>query len=391
MFGLSFFTSKSGLSIFSSLLILVSLFFIEWKSFAKEKWLVLFAAIIPMGMFLNLFSLGGWESSLKFLSANPWPLLVIPGGYLIKQEKELKIFLSCLLASFIVALLKSFFVFYSEYGMVFSSGVRVRSYFDIGRWGQFVGAASVVLFIASFAKRLPLKIVWAIRVLFLVSVFSLLLTGSRGPWAGFGIAVFFSIIFLKRYRKLLLVLAAFVSVGLGFNSGIRERLVSMVAIQKSNEGVITSSNLSNAGRLYMWKVAIDMIQEVPFMGTGFRNYAPSLRTFIANQSDDYISKYTKVDFSFNDPHSSYLYSWIEMGALYFIFIWGIVLTCLLNCIKCMLKRYDVFLLIGASLIIYNLTVFVFYSSYATYESLLIFTTVPLLVSYSKRSNDRLMT
>lgn len=383
MFGLSFFTSKSGLSIFSSLLILVSLFYINWRSFFKEKWLVLFAATVPLGMFLNLFSLGGWESSVKFILANPWPLLLIPGFYLIKQKKEFEMLLWSLLASFIFALFKSYYIFYLEYGMVLSSGARVRSYFDIGRWGQFVGAASVVLFIASFTKHFKPKNTWGFRVLLLLGIFSLLLTGSRGPWAGFGISVLFSIVFLKEYRKMLLVLGALFFFGLGINSDIRERFTSIVAVQKSEEGVITSSNLSNAGRLYMWKVALDIIQELPFAGTGFRNYTPSLQAFIGKQSDDYISKYTSVDFSFNDPHSSYLYSWIEMGGVYFVFIWGTVFACLVAGLRSLIKRFDVFLLMALSLIIYNLIVFVFYSSYATYESLLIFTAAPLLVSYSK--------
>ncbi|AHI05692.1 hypothetical protein BDW_05930 [Bdellovibrio bacteriovorus W] len=368
MFGLSFFTSKSGLSIFSTLLILVSLFYVNWRAFFKEKWLVLFAATVPLGMFLNLFSLGGWESSLKFLGANPWPLLVIPGFYLTQQKRELAFFLWPLSVSLILALLKAGTVFYVDYGLVFNSKTRVYSYFDIGRWGQFLSIATVSLFGLSYPSAQKNR--WLMlyyRSLFVLSLLFLVFSNTRAPWVGFFVGMILIIILMKKYLKTIIAVMFICSVVVLSNKEISARVVSIFEVKRDETGVITSEDTSNAGRLHMWKVALDRFPENPFFGTGFKNSETSLIDFLSKQTDNYRNTYTGINFSYNDAHSSYFQSLNEMGLIFFIYYWGILAFYFIFMIRKFLKDRNSNFLISAAVVSANMIVYIFYSSYSSYE------------------------
>lgn len=390
MFGLSFFTSKSGLSIFSSLLIIISVFYVDWKAFLKEKWLVLFVMTLPLGMFLNLFSLGGWESSLKFFFANPWPLMIIPGFHLIRQEDKLKFFLWPLSLSLVAAMLKAVSIFYLDYGLVFTPKARVASFFDIGRWGQFVGAAAIALMGLSYPSVMKTKKVSVyVRTLFSLSCLFLLLSNTRGPWLGFAAGAIFIVVAMRKYFKFYAVVAVVITAFVFSNETLSSRVGSIFKVEQDSSGRITSQDGSNAGRLHMWKVALDRFPQAPFFGTGFRNSEEPIRTFLSTQPPDYLEKYTRIDFSYNDAHSGYLQTLLEMGVLYTIFFWGLILSCFVVCVRAYLLRSDVFFLLAMSLTVNSLIVFIFYSSYASYESLLIVVAVPLCILYAKENSRTL--
>lgn len=372
MFGLSFFTSKSGLSIFSTLLILVSLFYVNWKSFFKVKWLVLFAATVPLGMFLNLFSLGGWESSIKFIASNPWPLLVIPGYYLIQDEKELRFFLWPLLFSLSAALFKSASIFYHAYGFFFTSQTRVQSFYDIGRWGQFVGTATVALLGLSYPSVLQdRRTSICVRILFILSFIFLLLSNTRGPWLGFAGGAILTVLLMRKYFKSVAILVLLVSVVAFSSDGVLARVSSIFEVSKDASGRITSDNSSNAGRLHMWKVALDRFPENLFFGTGFRNSEAPLRAFLDRQPEEYKNKYITDQFSFNDAHSSYLQSLTEMGILFFVIYWSSLVYCLMFFLREYFKTGISLYLVSGAIIFSSLIIFVFYSSYQTYEVVLL--------------------
>lgn len=381
MFGLSFFTSKSGLSIFSSLLIIISVFYVDWKAFLKEKWLVLFVMTLPLGMFLNLFSLGGWESSLKFLLANPWPLMIIPGFHLIKQGNGLKLFLGALALSLVAAMVKSASIFYDSYGLVFTSQTRVHSFFDIGRWGQFIGTAAVALLPFCYRNESHSKSrTWALRGLFLSSVLSLLLSNTRGPWLGFFIASTLVIILMR--KKVLLIgsiyLAALIS-GVVLSNGLKNRISSIVQVQEGVDGVISSSDASNAGRLHMWSVALDFYKEQPWFGVGMKSMEKPMRDFLDRKGASYRQMHSVPHFSYNDTHSSYLRSLVEMGVIFFVYIWSIYFGLMIFLFKKIVTDGKKTLIAPLAILIFSSVVFVFYSSYATYECLISFVVVPLWV------------
>lgn len=382
MFGLSFFTSKSGLSIFSSLLIIISVFYVDWKAFLKEKWLVLFVMTLPLGMFLNLFSLGGWESSLKFLLANPWPLMIIPGFHLIKQGNGLRFFLWPLALSLVAAMVKSASIFYDSYGLVFTSQTRVHSFFDIGRWGQFVASAALALFVLSYPQSLMRKKhTWLCRTLFVFSFVFLILSNTRGPWLGFIAGVILVIPLMRRYYKIVLS-GAILTLILAFTlKGIEQRIESIFMIRSDESGRITSDDNSNAGRLHMWRIAADRVSLHPIFGTGFRNSEGAMKDFLSNKDQSYLDRYTKTEFSYSDAHSSYLQSLVEMGIVFFIYYWGVLLVYLATLLKSTIDKSDTFAILSVGLLFLNFTVYIFYSSFASYEALLVI--LALLVGYTR--------
>lgn len=380
MFGLSFFTSKSGLSIFSSLLIIISIFYLDWKAFLKEKWLVLFVLSLPFGMFLNLFSLGGWESSVKFLLANPWPLMVIPGFCLIKNENVLRFFLWPLALSLVAAMVKSTSIFYDSYGFIFTSQTRVHSFFDIGRWGQFVASAALMLFVLSYPLSfMTKKHTWLCRAMFIFSFVFLVLSNTRGPWLGFIGGATLVILLMRSYYKIVLS-ASILALILAFTlTGLEERIESIFMIRADESGRITSNDNSNAGRLHMWKIAADRVSLHPFFGTGFRNSEGAMRDFLSTKDQSYLDRYTKTEFSYSDAHSSYLQSLVEMGIVFFVYYWGVLLVYFAAMLKSSINRRDAFAVLSVGLLFLNFTVYIFYSSFASYEALLVI--LALLVAY----------
>lgn len=372
MFGLSFFTSKSGLSIFSSLLIITAVFYLDWKSFLREKWLVLYVLSLPLGMFFNLFSLGGWRSSLHFFLTNPWPLIVLPIYILLQSEKDWKYFLYPLLISLLGAIAKAMSVFYLQYGFKFTNSTRVDSFFDIGRWGQFIASAALVWFILSYPKMIKSRrIAWLSRTVFVLSLLFLGLSNTRGPWLGFAVGAGLAVVLARRYLKTVFVGAFVVIAMLLTLNGVHQRAKSIFMVAEDNEGRITSEDNSNAGRLHMWKVALDRVHLHPFFGTGYGNSEQPMRDFLANQGQDYLNKYTKVQFSYKDAHSSYLQSLIEMGFFFFIYYWGFLLIFCISQARYALRESDSFSIVAASVVMLNLVVYLFYSSFSTYENLLV--------------------
>lgn len=372
MFGLSFFTSKSGLSIFSGLLILTSLYFINWKAFFKQRWLALFAASVPLGMFLNLFSLGGWESSVRFLASNPWPLMAIPGFCLIKQKEELNFLLWPLSFSLIAALIKSLHIFNNDYGFIFSTKTRVQSYFDIGRWGQFIASAGVVLAGLSYSKVFKKNIVSNfLRILFIFSTLFLIVSNTRGPWLGFFIGIVVLAILVRKHLIAISVTMAVAILIVMSSSGISNRVKSIFAVGQDRAGKITSVDASNAGRLHMWKVSIDHVADNIFFGAGFKNLESSLRPFLNKQTEYYLNEYVTAEFSYNDAHSSYLQSLVEMGIFFFAYYWAIILGFFIYAVKKSFVHKNIFFPIVVAGILANLIIYIFYSSYASYEGVII--------------------
>lgn len=386
MFGLSFFTSKSGLSIFSSLLIIISIFYVDWKAFAKEKWLVLFVMSLPLGMFLNLFSLGGWESSLKFFLGNPWPLMVIPGFHLIKQNKELRFFLWPLSISLAAAMLKSASIFYFEHGLVFNSRTRVQSFFDIGRWGQFVGAAAIALMGLSYSSIVKTrKLTLYVWILFALTCVSLMLSNTRGPWLGFVVGAIFTALAMRRFYKTFVFLAAGFTVVVCLNDGVLARVNSIFKVERDTSGRVTSQDGSNAGRLHMWKVALDRLPQYPFFGTGFGNSEEPMKVFLRSKNSEYLERYTGIEFSYNDAHSSYLQSLLEMGIIFAIYFWGLLGSYFLCLAKKIWFEKVTNPVVSSAMILFNLVLYIFYSSYAGYEAILL--SVAFLIVYVDMSGS----
>lgn len=375
LFCVSVYTSKSGLSIFGVLLILLSAFYVDWKDFGKQKFLVGAVALYPLAIFCNLFSLGGVASSLKVVYSWPWPLLVIPAYLVSRRPKDWKLGFIALALGFVIACGKSLYTFITVHGGVFSSAVRVDSFWDIGRWGVFLAVTTLALFGVYGSQKLQKtyeKVV--VLALFVLGFVCLILSNTRAPWLAFGVGFTLYCILTPRFLKYYLAFLALCVVLVFSNEGLRTRITSIGSVKTDESGRVTSADASNAGRLHMWKVALDFYKEQPWFGTGFESVEPPLRAFLDKQPQEYVEKYTKVEFSYRDQHSSYLGVLVQMGIVYSLLFWGYFVYLTGGLIdRSLRKSYASALLL--SLIACHLVMFVFYSSFGSYEMIVLF---PLL-------------
>lgn len=375
---MSVYTSKSGVSIFGLILVLGSLYLVNWKDFYKEKHLIVAMALYPLAIFCNLFSLGGVQSSLKIIYSWPWPLMVLPAYVVSRRRTDWRIGLWGLVVGLLISSGMAAFRFVSEYGGNFASNVRVTAFWDIGRWGVFLSVTSVVLLALTCSPQIADKRKkMAFAFLFVLSCVLLALANTRAPWIAFGVAfTLFCLLPPRRWGYLFGFISVVVLVAL-LNSGIRSRLVSIAEVKKDGAGRITSTNESNAGRLHMWKVALDFYKEQPWFGTGFENVESPLRAFLSGQSAEYLEKYTKIEFSYRDQHSSYLAVLVQMGVFFFVVFWlywvWILVGSLIAAIKGIEGGKILFLVLLSHLII-----FVFYSSFGSYEMVALFPFLVLL-------------
>lgn len=139
-----------------------------------------------------------------------------------------------------------------------------------------------------------------------VMLLALLLTLSRGAWIGFfgGIAIFFNReirgiwIYLKSRRRLfiLFVFTFFIVVGL-----------LIYVLFKINPD-------SAKGRLFLWKVSWEMVQDSPWFGVGYGNYPVKYldyqaKFFTSPKNAVYFDKAANI----KQAHNEYLQVWAETG------------------------------------------------------------------------------
>lgn len=382
LFCVSVFVSKSGLSIFGILLILSSLFLVNWSELFRERGeLLAFVGLYPLAIILGFFSLGGAESALKVAISWPWPLLALPAYVVFTRVKDQKVALVSSCVGLIISCAMSFVIFFQEFGGVFGAQVRVRSFWDVSRWGVYLASSLIGLFALMLHFKAKAKEnenrsknknrTKLMQILIVIVLICLLLANSRAPWlaAAFGGGVFTFL--FPRILKFFAILATTVALCLVFSTGLRERVLSVANVQKAADGTVTSTDRSNEGRLYMWKVGAEFFKEQPWFGTGFENTEKYLRDFI-DRKPGYREKYVTSEFSFRDQHSSYLTMLVQMGALFCLAFWSIFIYLTWILFKCWWKTRSLYSGAMVALIATHLLIFVFYTSIQSYEMIALF-------------------
>lgn len=378
LFCASIFTSKSGLSIFGVLLLGLAPFVVDWKEFGKNKILVSCVFLYPLAAIISLISIGGLASAARVLYAWPWPLLVIPAFAVLKSPQDWGVGLWGLVAGLFVGCSRALYRFFAEFQGVLTSQVRITGFWDIGRWGVFLAVACIVLFCVYMApsKKDRMK-KGGLFFLFALSSVCLVLSNTRAAWLAFIVSFVVFCFLPPRRLKYLFSLLALVVVLLLSNEGLRSRFFSVIEVSKDATGRITSTDNSNAGRLHMWKVALDFYKEQPWFGTGFESTEKPLRAFIEKQSPEYLEKYTRVEFSYRDQHSSYLAILVQMGTIFFVIFWaflGLIFIRSLRGARRGSEREKILFLVLLS----HLVIFVFYGSFSSYEMAVLFPFLVLL-------------
>ena len=384
LFGISLMTSKSGITLTSTILIIWAFVSRSQRAvWMQDKKVLFLISLFPLAIFLNLFSLNGWESSLKVITSWPWPLIAAPTLVIFGQPQARKTFIYALGLGLLISCLYSIYLlaqhFIYQVDIPFmTSNFRIRSFWDSSRWGFFTGFFVLVLSLLYYEKLEHKFKSYLLPSLVLFSIV-FLLSNTRGPLLS--LFLILTLVSLTKARAMMrkqVALAIFI-VFLGFvaNKTAFERLTSIFAVQIDG-AQITSKDPSNAGRLHMWKVAIDFFQEQPWFGSGFESTTEPLKKFIENKSSAYTDTFTKVEFSYNDQHSSYLSSLIQMGLIFFVICWGGILIIFTSGFKNYLKSKENAQLYYLAGLAYCFIILIFYSSFNSYESILLFILLTLI-------------
>ncbi|MNK22767.1 O-Antigen ligase [compost metagenome] len=388
LLGLSFFTSKSAIAISGWLLFLTSLFMVPWAGIWKRSpWLVLTLALYPLAIVINLFSLGGVSSAFHTAGSLAFILFALPFYVLWTNSRLKKLFLLSSFASLIVACAYSFYTLATGYHGVFTGNERITAFFDVSRWGLFSATGILALYIAVFQKSR-----WWVRLVcffgLISATVSFIISNSRAPMLGLLASfIFLSLFTDRRYLKGLFIIALGGAITLVASPRLLERVKSIAAVQTAPDGQLISENTSNAGRLYMWKVAGDFWKEQPFLGTGMENTEAPLKKFVSKQSEEYQKRYIIHTFSFRDQHNSYLNVLVQFGLIYFIIFFGVIGWILFKAWdrkKIQSSPERQFAWAG---IICFLIVGIFYGEIISYGSIVFWPLIPLLF-YEKSESPR---
>jgi len=372
----SLFTSKSGVGGLSPIMALMSLFEIFKKNrvlLKNSTFLKAVLALYPLALILNLFSLGGLESSLQVLLHWYFPLLAFSGILLFLDSKATAWVIRAGLFGFLVGGGYTIFQFLNQDPFVSIGKVRLGGFWDIGRWATLQGFSALALaglFLGSLDIKSFKKNV-GFGLLFLFCLFIFLLANGRAPMLGFIVA--FGVFFCLKPKLIYLVLPLLFLLifAFSFSPSLRERVISIAKVEKAQDGTVTSQDKSNEGRLYMWQVAIEFFKEQALFGVGFRNTEEPLKEYL-DKNPSLRDRYVTTEFSFRDQHSSYLYILVEFGLIFFLYFWSIMFWAFFRAIQSFRNRRSVFNAFLVSLFIYHFIIFIFYSSVNSYEMLSFF-------------------
>lgn len=309
---LSLFISKFGISLFGGILAIYSIYYFFKNDKPKDFILPFF--ILILGLILQCFSLGGFKSFIIFSYKNYFLLILPLVPILLKDIKENYI-VNTVASSLFIGILKSFYNFYKDYNLQYSSSIRVDSFFDIMRWGIILVMGLLIILPYLNKKRIFLWIV------FFLGIISLALNNSRGPILSLILGIIIFIILKKKIK-------------LGI--GILVVLISAFFILKSTnvlnqfsdrmESINNTKSGGNAARIFMWKKGMSFMtdslkenKKIFFFGTGINNRKKIFEKYLIENTDyKELNDDIKVGVSFDDSHNAYINMFVQTGFIFTI-------------------------------------------------------------------------
>ena len=309
---LSLFISKFGISLFGGILAIYSIYYFFKND--KPKDFILPFSILVLGLILQCFSLGGLKS-FRIFSYKNYFLLILPLVPILLKDIKENYIINTIATSLFIGILKSFYNFYKDYNLQYSSSIRVDSFFDIMRWGIILVMGLLIIIPYLDKKRIFLWIV------FFLGVISLALNNSRGPILSLILGIIIFIIMKKKIK-------------LGI--GIVVMLISAFFILKSTnifnqfsdrmESINNTKSGGNAARIFMWKKGMSFMtdslkenKKIFFFGTGINNRKKIFEKYLIENTDyKELSEDIKVGVSFDDSHNAYLNMFIQTGFIFTI-------------------------------------------------------------------------
>ncbi len=222
--------------------------------------------------------------------------------------------------------------------MFFVAGIGLIGYFQ----GSLVKHSRAVSYFGSFGRAafyvsmiFPIALgkffftrKWLHAVIFglliATSIGFMLVTLSRGAWIS-TLAALFLLTALKDRRMIIVLLIAIILVPWFLPTNVLDRVISIFQVKH------WESNHTLGDRLWLWRSALDMIRDRPWLGAGYGN-----RIFY-RLYPDYIYSHASGTIFYN-AHNLYLQLIIETGIIGLLTFLGIVGTALILILKLLMKH-----------------------------------------------------
>ncbi|KMT22606.1 O-antigen ligase family protein [Clostridium cylindrosporum] len=133
-------------------------------------------------------------------------------------------------------------------------------------------------------------------LVFLLFLFNLIFSSTRGSWLGFGLGLL--VISILRYRRMLLSIPALIVAAL-ILPATRQRFLSIFDPHNASEGV----------RVKIWKTGLEMFKDYPLLGVGNGNFLFRYREYISKYHELYAGR------TIFTTHNSYIKMLAELGAI----------------------------------------------------------------------------
>ena len=389
LLAISLFVSKSGLTTFFLTTLLLCIASKSYRGiWLKDKTVLVISSLYFLAIAAGLFSEAGLAASWSTLIMWPYALTAIIAAVAYEKKYHLK-----MKWAFYVGLtiggIKALTVLASRWDPESLQFIRINSFWDIGRWGTFTSVFCTGIFPHIILKRTYDKIFFLKVFLFLFSFLLLFMSNTRAPL----LACLICLGIMTLIHRKGLIAFSMVLLGMGLFTlaypGYYERFTSSFSVAQNADGQLVSKNISNAGRLNMWKVSLDYWQNQPLTPSGFDHYKEPLKKFLATQDQSYIEKYTLVEFSYNDNHSTYLFFLIQVGLFFSLILWAVVFYLLLKNTPKLWKYFDERPLFYSAyfIVVAHLILGLFYSSLVSFEAMTFFPALYLIDRISTKNSS----
>lgn len=321
---LSLGVSKAGLSVFSALLLLafISVWALNRNQFsfsAVSKINKILLGMFALGIVCSMLSIGGLESTKSFVSKGSF-FLVLSMSLFFLQFKTVRTsaFYSLLLGG-VVACSYALYLWLQMHAAGGSG--RVDSFWDYGRWGEFLCYFLMLLTPLLFSVEIKKR-----KALFLgcyvLAFVALLISGMRGPLlAVICVTGLYFILFNRRFLvPFLFLFVAMLGVIYIVAPSIIEFSISMFL------SIFDFTHLSNLARFHMWFYALEFFHynlthdlRALLFGSGFENLLSTFTSYMdaTNQSTTLVTA-TSGEASFSDHHNAILNVLNRMGLVYLL-------------------------------------------------------------------------
>ncbi|GAB3529074.1 O-antigen ligase family protein [Photobacterium alginatilyticum] len=388
LLGFSIFTSKAGINISVTILLMLFLYSLISNSAFREK--ALSSPVTKISLIAYLIAVvsclisPGNLDDIVHIARKSLFLVVFPYLIILFNNKKHK--QSAIIGLLLGLLLSIFYGLYTLLQMKTTglNPLRLESFLDVGRWSE--NLSYFLAFSIPFWFNLTNdKFKYALMTVIILSIVCLVLTGSRGPWLATFIVVNLLLLscykqfFLKIFLVCLISLPILTTVFPTKFEGVTNRVESILD---------TKVDQSNTARLIMWKKAIAFTSynwsESPtkvIFGLGENNYTKEFKIYISKTSPNVTNE--TAYFSFTEPHNAYLESLVKHGLLYELTFLSLLIYITFMLIRCKHQYKQAGICVISSFLIIG----IFYSNQMVIQTYTVFFMLALCLPMLKEGKN----